>query len=1492
MPTTNCWQNILRAADAADFADAAYTLQLGRKQMAHRGFVVAADPVEAGKFLQEPHPLRCAKKRCERRDPPVVFMFGGQGSQYVNMGQNLYQDEPLFRAVVDDCCEFLKPHLGRDLRELLFPQAGDEATAQQSLQDTFFTQPSIFVIEYALARFWQSLGVQPAMMVGHSIGEFVAATLADVWELQDALRIIALRGRLMQSLPRGSMLSVGAGVESIEPMLPASLQIASNNAPALCVVAGPDAEVAAFKELLESQNIFCRHLHTSHAFHSTMMEPMLEPLRAEVARVRLRAPSLPFVSTVTGKPITAQETTDPGYWSRHARSTVQFSKAVQWLIEQKYDLFLECGPRATLCSLARKQFTAERPSAAVPSLADTDADNAEWVTMLFALGTLWQNGVSIDWEAFYAHEVRRRIPLPVYPFERQCYWVDPVKQTGAPVAAVHGFSADEAPSVVSNTEVTRPAAGRSRKDRLADRLVEILAPLSGRERSDISTSATFLEQGLDSLSLTQVAFAIRKEFGQKISFGQLMNESPNVDMVAAHLDRVLAADAFRETANAPAQPSPPAGPAIASVPVIGTPATKPALEEIIAEQARTISRLVAMLEKAGAGEAGAGLLPGKMSERSRPQSTLRTVESTFPQRGIYFSSRLSDHLSACYNESMTLYLQGSVSVPKLTRAIERLVQRHDALRAAFDESGTMMRIAPLVVNVPVVDVSSISDPAEQRYRLDELIAQETARAFPLPEGPLFRSQIVLLAPDSAAVVFTGHHSICDGWSLDVLIHDLCAFYSEEISGTPLELKPVKSYADYVRSVTERAQSDEFIQAREYWQEKFSNGFHALVLPTDRPRTARREYAASHLDRLLPVSLVESLRRLAARQGYSFFAVLLGGLSLLLARISGQGRFVLALPMAEQPAVGQPNLVGHCVNMIPFAVELFPEESVRGFLARVQNEAATAQDHVAFPLVNLLEQLRPVRPMHGVVSISAGLTSVKKWNPKDLPQSGFTADYAVNPKSFESLEWYLNAVEVGDSLELRCQFDKALFDSGTVAGWLAGLEEILGNLVSDTSREAMEIAKLSVGLSAPEVLYSLASAKARGETPTVARGLGGYTRPETDTEKTLAKIWREALRLEAVGIHDDFFALGGQSLSAVTVITKIEQELRTRLPLASLIEAPTIHQLARLVSGQQSKTNWSPLVTLERSGTKPPIFLFHSHGGNVLEYYPLARRLGRDKYGSRPVYALQSRGLDGSKIEEPTIEEMAAYYRKEITAVQAHGPYYLGGFCLGGMVALEAAQQLQRNGEPVDLVFMINTPTAKYVHYPPETSVARRLYYQWRYRLALEWSNLASHSMGRMATHAGARAKRVREVCQVRAEMLWDELVSRGNRPAPHHSLTYHLENLARAYDRAWDAYQPKPYEGRVLQICASRQPLGIQPDPSLGWSKLLTGEFTIHNIPGFRQNLLDEPAVDSLAAAIQQALDECERFTALYDRRTESAYNVKIRLADPELAEAPSKIPG
>jgi len=1206
------------------FADTAYTFQTGRRQMAQRRFVVAADSSEAARLLLQPKPLTCSAKRCERRDPPVVFLFGGQGTQYVNMGLNLYRDEPLFRAVVDDCCESLKPHLGRDLRELLYPQSGDEKTAQISLQDTFFTQPSIFVIEYALARFWQSLGIEPAVMAGHSIGEFVAATLADVWTLEDALSIIALRGRLMQNLPRGSMMAVSSSAESIARILPTGLQIASNNAPALSVVSGPDPDVVQFQKQLEEDGIVCRRLHTSHAFHSAMMDPMVEPLREAVAKIQLRPPMKPFVSTVTGRPVTAAETTDPAYWARHSRATVEFSKAIQYLKDQGYDLFLECGPRSTLCSLARQHFTPSHPCTAIPTFADTDEKNTEWSTLLFALGSLWQNGVSIDWDAFYAHEDRRHIPLPTYPFQRQRFWVDPAKQAAAQTLPAASFVSVNRPPVESlasrapQASVTSRGSLASRKDRIASRLLDLLVPVSGHERSQISTSATFLEQGFDSLSLTQVAFAIRNEFSVKVSFTQLMNQVPNIDTLAAHLDSTLPADILAETPPTPAVLSAPPPGSVSGAPDVRS--KQDTLEEVVADQARTIARLVGLLEKSGTYDPPATIRtdaarplvtkhPKDLSSSSAAVASVREVESTIPQRGIYASSRLSERLSASYNESMTVRFTGTISIEKMTHAMERLVARHDALRASFDEAGLVMKVAATrKIPLLVTDLSAINESTAQEEHLRKLITAETSLPFSLPAGPLFRCQMVLLRPDRAAVIFTGHHIICDGWSQDVLIHDLCAFYSEGVSGVPAALEPARSYVDYALSATQRDRSDEFKAAGNYWHSKFKSDFPVLELPTDHPRTARREFGARCLDHPVPAPVVRNLRAVAAKQGCSFFSVLLSSLAILLARISKQRRFDIALPTAEQPVIGQPGLVGHCVNLLPFAVELREGEAVNAFFQRVHDDLLAAQDHSVFTMISLLEDLHPAVSALGLSSISAGLTSIKKFKPHELPQAGFTVEYDANPKRYESFELYVNAVEKEEDLELHCHYDVKLFEDLTIREWMATLDCIFQDLASDPSREVLALARLkrTDTPSAPVVFCSeapsqkagpgfLASASTStpGPLPQFSDSPASSTMTEPELLRALLPLWQRVLDVRPVGPDDDFFALGGHSVAAARLSSLIERQLGCIAPLGTLYEAATPRMLAGVLSRRMLAKDWRSLVTIGRSPADQPVYALQS-----------------------------------------------------------------------------------------------------------------------------------------------------------------------------------------------------------------------------------------------------------------------------------------------------------
>ena len=404
-------------------ADVAYTQSVGRQAFEHRRILVCSELDEAITTLPEQVLTGYTKSSI----PSVIFMFSGQGSQYVNMAREIYQTETIFTQQVDRCAELLLPELGLDLRDILYPSPEQTEEATKQLQQTAITQPALFTIEYALAKLWESWGIQPQGFIGHSIGEYVAACLAGVFSLEDALCLVAARGRMMQQLPPGAMLSVPLAPEALEGLLGIELSIAAINEPSRCVVSGPMEAVANLLRQLGEQGIECIRLRTSHAFHSQMMEPILEPFAFLVQKVTLRSPQIPYISNVTGTWITADQAIDPHYWSQHLRSPVQFARGIEHCLKTPDSILLEVGPGRTLSTLTKHHPSKEANQIVLTSLRHPQEVRSDMAFLLTTLGQLWLGGVKVNWSGFYANEQRYRVPLPTYPFERQRYWVESQK---------------------------------------------------------------------------------------------------------------------------------------------------------------------------------------------------------------------------------------------------------------------------------------------------------------------------------------------------------------------------------------------------------------------------------------------------------------------------------------------------------------------------------------------------------------------------------------------------------------------------------------------------------------------------------------------------------------------------------------------------------------------------------------------------------------------------------------------------------------------------------------------------------------------------------------------------------------------------------------------------------------------------------------------------------------------------------------------------------
>lgn len=817
----------LKSHPDANPADVAWTLQTGRKHFNHRRMLVCRDIPDAIASLEGARPGNVFDFFSEPSHHDVVFMFSGQASEYVNMGLELYRKEPLFRENMDRCAEILKPFLSMDLRDVLYPGERHDERAGEHFARQSLTQSAIFAVEYAVAQLWIDWGIRPSALAGHSIGEYTAACLSGVFSLEDALGLVAARGRLMEELPEGSMLAVFLPEKDLQPYLNSRLSIALINAPSLCVVSGEKREVEELAHRLSGMGVDHRRLKTEHAFHSAMTEPLMERFAGELKKVAFSAPGIPFVSNVTGTWICADEAASPDYWVRHLRSTVRFSDCAGELLKNKKGVFLEVGPGPTLSTLIQQHPLMTEEHIALSSIRHTKEQKSDVAFLLTTLGRLWLAGVPIDWSRFHSGEERRRVPLPTYPFERKRYWLE---ETG----------------------------------------------LRGAKSAALSTPAS---------------------------------------------------------------------------------------------------------------------------------------EST--------------------------------------------------------------------------DV---------------------------------------LPPDKA---------------------------------------------------------------------------------------------------------------------------------------------------------------------------------------------------------------------------------------KDRHEAGYIVDL--------------------------------------------------------TSRDSVE--------------------------------------------KALKGLWQELLGVNPVESTDDFFALGGHSLIAIRLFSRVEKIFGKRLPLSTLFTAPTVAQLAGLLIRSDFTPSWTSLVRIRSEGDRPPFFCIHSEGGNILEYYKLAHALPPDQ----PFYGLQARGLEGEQIVSSSVEDMARDYITEIRRVQPRGPYYIGGYCLGGLIAYEMARQLEAAGEKIGFLGLVSTYTPDHLGSEiPGMNALKRLLFSVIERFELEWDNLSVLPAAQKLSYFGERARRAWLLAGVEYERWLDLLFSKMRLGPYRHTRRYVLEQTRVEQSKAFYRYKPLPIKSTITLFRASQQPRNLVADSSLGWAGLSAGGIVDFEIPAFHKNILKEPGVTMLAERLQACIEKAQ----------------------------------
>ncbi|HEX6270322.1 MAG TPA: amino acid adenylation domain-containing protein [Anaerolineales bacterium] len=996
-------------------ADIGFTTNTGRSHFEHRLAIQAGSTrelkAELDAFISNSEsPNTSIGQVGPGRKPKIAFLFTGQGSQYLGMGLQLYETQPVFRTALDRCAEILKPILGRSLLEIIYPSDGST-----ELDQTTYTQPALFALECALAEMWRSWGIEPQAVLGHSVGEYVAAYVAGVFSLEDGLRLIAERARLMGALPRnGGMAAVFADATWVSEVLKAyqdQVSIAATNGPQNTVISGESVAVQAIMAYLAELGIASKPLAVSHAFHSPLVDPILDDFDSAARQMQFDTPRLALISNRTGDILEPDQVPDAAYWRDHIRAEVKFYKGMQSLASLGIDAFIEIGPNPVLLGMGQRCLP-ETQATWLPSLRQGQ-DN--WQVILNSLGKLYIQGAEVDWLGFDQGYTRHKVSLPNYPFERQRYWFQPPSTSHQPIQDRQSVALTAA----HYDNASHPLLGH--RLRSASPIYETrLGPINGevqnifKEMAFAAAVETFGE-GSHRLSEFHIHAGCSRN-GSEWNVQTILSPDSSHTLnfkiycqpIAEKNDWTLAASGtIHKGMAASLQETTPAlvqdlsvSDQTTTLHLVEPDRRENSIQDFLLEQ---VARVLGMdsarlsihqpldtlgldslmaMELKNALETKLGVQLSLTSFLQGPtiaglavdaiqSSDLLSVENVSP---LILSAEPSDESPLSYGQQALWFLHqllpkeisfnvagavrilGELDTSALERAFQGMTARHEMLRSTFH----MIAGEPIQSVHPTMDGIFHVEDASQ-WSQPELLARlvtEAHQRFDLENGPVWRAILFARkAKSEHLLLLSMDHILTDFWSMTVLARELLASYQTNKAGRPDALPPLPArYSDYVRWQAEMLDGSQGENLWDYWREQLASELPALNLPTDRPRPPVQTYRGASRHLHLDHELYKRLRALAQEQGSTLFMTLLAAFQTLLHRYSGQENFLVGSVTAGRGHPELAGLVGYFINPVALRADFSGDPTFHEVLQRVRQTALGAFEHQDYPPALLAKRL--------------------------------------------------------------------------------------------------------------------------------------------------------------------------------------------------------------------------------------------------------------------------------------------------------------------------------------------------------------------------------------------------------------------------------------------------------------------------------------------------------------------------------------------------------